>query len=97
MFTLAFHGSEYWCPYCGANYGFFGSGVEVESTPEIKKEHQDWSNKSIDYLRALSRKVAISFMYKVNRISYKNYPPAEKEKDNQLINNWKYEGGKNHA
>ena len=36
IWTFAFNGSEYWCPYCGFNGGMFGTGKNVESTKGLK-------------------------------------------------------------
>jgi hypothetical protein len=37
--TFAFIGAEYWCPYCGANYGYLGAGRMVEYDENIELEH----------------------------------------------------------
>jgi len=37
IWTFAFPGSEYWCPYCGGNFGMLGAGEMVESTMSLKR------------------------------------------------------------
>jgi len=45
IWTFAFDGAEYWCPYCGQNYGMLGAGIKVEETEELKKAVKYWKKK----------------------------------------------------
>jgi hypothetical protein len=90
IYTYAFMGAEYWCPFCGYNGGFFGAGTDVPETPELKKALEKWKAHTKPYLRALSLRVCHSFLYKGKRITYKEYPENLKQKDTETIKAFSY-------
>ena len=49
IFTFAFIGAEYWCPYCGNSSSMFGAGGEVEETPELIKRLNAYKKYSSEY------------------------------------------------
>jgi len=50
IWTFKFNGKEYWCPSCGYTSGMFGAGIDIKSTPELKKSKKDWEEKAKPYL-----------------------------------------------
>ena len=90
IWTFAFNGSEYWCPYCGYNAGMLGAGESVESTPELEETLKEYREKSNNFLRAKSRQVCSSLEWEGKRISPDELPESEKEKDHEIIRNWVY-------
>jgi hypothetical protein len=92
IWTFAFPGAEYWCPYCGASEGMLGAGENVSVTPELKQAKKDWEKKSKKYLNAKSIFACQSFMYRGNRITPDQLPEKEKQRLKKIINEWNYEG-----
>ena len=45
IWTFAFPGAEYWCPYCGFTGGMFGSGENVPETPALLQKAKEWKKK----------------------------------------------------
>ena len=91
IWTFAFPGSEYWCPYCGGNFGRWGAGEMVESTMSLKREAVKWKQDSGDYLSAIGTNVCDSLMWEGNRITPDKLPQEEKDRRQMVIDEWVYE------
>jgi len=52
LWTFAFAGSEYWCPYCGTSGGMFGTGTEVNFTEALYGRQRIYEEYSDIYLQA---------------------------------------------
>lgn len=89
--TMAFNGAEYWCPYCGYTGGMLGAGERVDETEELLATKAEYKEKSKDFLQAKSRQVCVSLLWEGERISPKDLPESEKEKDRETISSWIYE------
>lgn len=85
IWTFAFPGAEYWCPYCGFTGGMLGSGELMNSTPELKRSLDEWKEKTKDYLRCKSRFVASSFIFEEKRIVFKELPISEIDRMYKVI------------
>ncbi len=61
VWTFAFMGAEYWCPYCGHTAGMLGAGEDVPSTDELEKRGIlntiHYKLKKDSYLDALSSRI----------------------------------------
>jgi len=58
LWTFAFHGKEWWCPYCGWTTGTFFSDHSdkvAQPTEEQERRHRLYKVASEDYLRSLHR------------------------------------------
>jgi hypothetical protein len=90
IYTFAFNGCEYWCPYCGSKGGLFGTGISVELTNELEERYNKFHNKSKKFLGAKSRQVASMVRHKEELIKASDLPEEEKKKDMEIVKNWKY-------
>ncbi len=89
IWTYAFNGSEFWCPYCGFNGGMMGSGDLVPETEELIERRDKYKELSSEYLDALSTFACESLEFEGKRISPDDLPQSEKDRLNTIINGWK--------
>ena len=90
VWTFAFNDSEYWCPYCGANYGMMGAGEYRELSFSQKREMIKYRSIGKDYLDARSSLVCSSLLWEGERISPHDLPNKEKQRIQDVIDNWAY-------
>jgi len=91
IWTFAFSGAEYWCPYCGENMGMMGAGEHITITKEILDRGNKYKELSKDFLHAKSTSACSSLIFKGERISPEDLPESEKKKNRKIINSWKYD------
>ena len=91
LFTFAFNRYEYWCPYCGANYGFGGSKKTVDETPELMEDREEWENRAEDFLHAKCVQVCISLEWEGKEIRPHDLPRKEKDRLAEIIEDWQYD------
>jgi hypothetical protein len=91
IWTFAFNGAEYWCPFCGNNYGMMGAGEAVPITKEIFERGEKYKEFSKEFLDAKSTTICESLMFEGKRISPEELPNKEKERMLKVINDWKYD------
>ena len=80
IWTYAFRGAEYWCPYCGFSGGMLGSGDAIEETEELKKRLEIYEKLSEDYLHAHGTTYCIETMWKGERVKLGDLPEEEKQR-----------------
>lgn len=90
VWTYAFNGYEYWCPYCGENYGMLGAGETRALTFSECREMIKYRRIGKDYLKARSAQVCESLMWKGKRISPDDLPSHEKKRIQKVIDEWVY-------
>jgi|GEM_PF-5329581 len=90
LWTFAFPGSEYWCPYCGANYGMLGAGENVPVTMVLKREKVKWKNETRGYLHARAVLASSSTEFEGERMSPDELPQSEKDRLQKVIDNHAY-------
>ena len=90
VWTFAFMGAEYWCPYCGANFGMLGAGEIRELTFAERREMIKYRNIGKDYLDARSTLVCETLLWEGKRIRPEDLPDEEKERIQSVIDNWVY-------
>jgi hypothetical protein len=90
IWTFAFSGAEYWCPYCGYKSGMFGAGESVDATPELEATLKNDKEQSQHFLHAVSAQTCDLLEYKGKRITPHDLPDEEKEKNRAVIEAWKY-------
>lgn len=90
IWTFAFVGAEYWCPYCGATRGMLGAGKNIPITKELYERFEKYKESSKDYLRAKSLQICNNLMFEGKRITPDELPDEEKEKYVKIIKDWKY-------
>lgn len=89
--TFAFNGAEFWCPYCGATFGLFGAGEKVEETEKHAETAKHYEAKSVDFLRAMSRRAACEVKWEGKWIKPNELPESEKSRDAIAIAEWQYD------
>lgn len=94
LFTMAFPGSEYWCPYCGGNWGMLGAGQNVPVTMQLKREKVKWRFKTREYLSAVGTQNCSSLKFEGKTISPHELPKSEKDRLQNIIDEWEYESDK---
>lgn len=90
IWTFAFPGAEYWCPYCGYTSGMFGAGENVPLTPELKIAAKEWGKRGKEFLSARSSLVCDMLKYKGKYIKPSELPKKEIEKRKKIVDEWKY-------
>lgn len=90
IWTFAFNGAEYWCPYCGQSFGMF-YGKYVVTNPELEEKKKKYTEQSKEFLDAQSTFVCQSLEFEGKQISPHDLPEAEKVRLRKIINDWKYE------
>lgn len=88
--TYAFMGAEYWCPYCGANYGMLGAGKIVNNTDELEGKLKKYRELSGEFLRAKGTQACDETKYDGKWIKPAELPEEVKQQHQEIINNWKY-------
>lgn len=91
IWTFAFDGAEYWCPYCGQNYGMLGAGIKIEETEELKKAAKYWKKKTNQFLQAQSTLSCEAKLIKGVWVNRKDIPLTIIEKAKKIVNNFRYE------
>lgn len=93
IFTFAFNGSEYWCPYCGIKEGMLGAGKRIAATPELEKRHELFVLASKEYLNAKSITVCCSTMWEGKEVSPRDLPEHERHRIQSIVDaGFKYKG-----
>ena len=95
--TFAFNGSEYWCPYCGENYGMMGAGEIREVNFTEARELIKWRKFGGELLDAMSTINCSSLEWNGKRISPHELPDYEKKRVQAVIDSWEYEADKEEA
>ena len=90
IWTFAFAGAEYWCPYCGANEGIMGAGEIRELTFEECREMVKYKHIGKEFLEAKSANACNSLIWEGERISPHDLPNAEKKRIWKVIEDWVY-------
>lgn len=90
IWTFAFMGAEYWCPWCGRNYGMLGAGVEVEATPELLKNAESDKAASHEYLHAKSSLACSRLKWEGEWIEPSALPQHEKDRIKAVCKAWVY-------
>ena len=93
IWTFAFPGSEWWCPYCGTSGGMLGTGESVPKTPALIARSEKYEAMAAEYLHAMAVRVCSGTEWPPG--SGKHIPPAElpqEEKDRleKVRESWRY-------
>ncbi len=92
IWTFAFNGAEYWCPYCGVNLGMMGAGIRVKATEELLTRLEKYEKASEEYLRAKSISVCVGMECEGKQIHPDDLPQEEKDRVEAILKaGWEYE------
>ncbi len=90
IWTFAFVGAEYWCPYCSYIGGMFGSGENVPATTKLAKRLKAYEKFTEDYLHANAIQVCHQTKWKGKYIKPNDLPQEEKDRLEKIRGEWKY-------
>lgn len=90
IWTFAFMGAEYWCPYCGQTSGMLGAGTDVKSTKTLEKRLAFYEELSKNYLRVKGSQCASSIKWNHKWYDRGEYPEAAKKFFAKAVKDWKY-------
>ena len=90
IWTFAFMGCEYWCPYCGFKGGMLGSGHDVEITDKLKIRLEKYKKFSNLYLNAKKNFVCYKTEWMGKYLKPSDLPEKEKNRLRKIIDDWKY-------
>jgi len=90
IWTFAFNGAEYWCPYCGVNEGMLGAGENVEWTQELQDRHDKYKKESKNFLHARSAIVCSSITINGENRTFDSLPSQTQSYYRNMANSWKY-------
>ena len=91
IWTFAFEGAEYWCPYCGFAGSMLGSGITVNQTPELIKRWKLYLKSTKDYLHAQGTTCCSCTVWQGQQIKTESLPQKEKDRLEKIRNEYKYE------
>jgi hypothetical protein len=91
IFTFAFPGKEYWCPFCGNRGGMFGIGIDVPETPELIARLEAYEKRAADFLAACGRSYAVQTKHNGEWVKPSDLPDDVKQRDAELRVSWEYE------
>jgi hypothetical protein len=90
IFTFAFRGCEWWCPFCGNRGGFLGTGDNAEETPELTARLEAYEKKADEFLRAFGRQNCVETKHEGKWVKPGDLPEDVKRKDAELRESWVY-------
>lgn len=88
IYTFAWNGYEYWCPYCGCHEGMLGAGEDVEDSKELEERKKLYEKASREYLNARSTLICSETEWKGKRIKPSELPKEEIERLKKLCETW---------
>lgn len=91
IWTFAFNGYEWWCPFCGAKGGMLGTGKEVEKTKVLDGRLKKYEELSKDYLHAMGVLSCAETKYNGKWIKPEDLPKGEKKRLAKIREKWKYQ------
>ncbi len=91
IWTFAFNYAEFWCPYCGANYGMLGAGRVTENSEELEARHGKYKEISKAFLNAKGTQICAYTTWNGEKIDPNDLPQEEKDRLKEIISEWKYE------
>lgn len=89
IYTFAFIGSEYWCPYCGFHGDIF-AGTSIEATVELRQRAIKYREFSRDYLHARGVPHCSSTMFEGKRVKPSELPEREINRLEAIRKAWNY-------
>ena len=78
IYTFAWNGSEFWCPFCNEHEGFMGAGLDVVETKELKNRAKLFSKATKEYIHAQAVSVCSKTTWKGEMVLPKDLPDEEK-------------------
>ena len=90
IWTFAFMGAEYWCPFCGDTRGMLGAGENVPTTKRLKDRLANYKKLSSQYLRGNALLICASTKYKGEWIKPSELPPKSKAFWKKKSEEWEY-------
>ena len=90
IWTFAFRGAEYWCPFCGDSSGMMGAGENVESTPELVERLAEYKKRSRQYLRGNSLLVCSETKYRGKWMKFSEMPAKAQAFWRNKAKQWEY-------
>jgi len=92
IWTFAFMGAEYWCPYCGFEGGMLGSGKNVKKTKKLKIKRREYYKATKEYLHAHAVTYATGTKWEGETIHPNELPQEEKKRLEEIRETgWKLE------
>ncbi len=80
IWTFAWNGAEYWCPYCGSHTGAMGGGDKIEETEELKKRLELYEKATKEYINAIGVPTCVSTEWEGVQTKPEDLPEEEKER-----------------
>lgn len=89
IWTIAFPGKEYWCPYCGKKFDFL-EPEKIKVTDELEKKLHLYREHSQTYLEAVNILAAEKLNFKGKWYTKEDIPQYLKDNAKKIIKNYKY-------
>ena len=88
IYTYAWNGFEYWCPFCGKHEGMLGAGKDVEDTEELKNRIELYNIATLEFLSARCTLICAETMWRGERIKPIELPEEEIARLKKLCETW---------
>jgi hypothetical protein len=89
IWTFAFNGCEYWCPFCGWAGGMLGAGVNVPFSKKLRIRRESYKRLAQPYLDANSALCCAQLIWDGEWISPRDLPDFEKKRLLEASKTWK--------
>ena len=90
IWTFAFMGAEYWCPYCGFAGSMLGSGIQVNESLELLKRKKAYEESTENYLHAQGTTYCSETKWKGKYIKPRDLPQEEKDRLAKIREEYKH-------
>ncbi len=90
MFTMAFPGAEYWCPWCGYTAGMLGAGESVDATEQLANLAEADAEFAKPYLRAIASRTADRVKHDGEWVRPGDLPGDVIAANTKTIADWRY-------
>lgn len=90
IYTFAFIGAEYWCPFCGYVGGMFGSVKRVPVTEKLIGRRSIYKEYAKAMLSACGSLVCCGMELNKGMIEPKDYPEEMEKELDEMAGSWVY-------
>ena len=85
IYTYAWNGAEYWCPYCNCHLGMLEAREDVEETEELKKRLKLFKKATEEFRGARGTLICAETGWKGEWVKPKDLPKEEIERLQKIV------------
>lgn len=93
IWTFAFNGYEYWCPFCFKTFGMLDSHIDVPRTESLEKKYSFYKDKTKKYLNAKATMICCGKNIKGKFVARKDFTRSRITRCKNIISHFEEAGG----